>query len=345
MSRRTYADSPTDPTSTLANAIGIGDPTVELTADPGSEMPTTGPFSFVVGESPDTKAFNAASRSGTTITLIGTAATAHDAGQPVNTAPVRIDVDKWAQLGENEIGDDDLATGIDAAKIADGSVSNTEFEHLGGVTAPIQTGIDGKVAKSGDTMTGPLALPLGSATAPALNFGTANTGLYQYATLVGTSILGAQKFIVTPVGVTVFGSIAYSGALLFSRRELTASTYNFSTSGDSLVQVAGRSAGTTINLPQILPTASSHVMVFVDPHGYFGTGGNITLVPYDDGFGGFTAYDTINGVQGAGLGGANYVMNATGGVYLLVSDAVVIDPLSYAGFGAITKNWTCKQIA
>lgn len=39
-----------------------------------------------------------------------------------------------------------VATGIDAAKLADGSVSNTEFQYLGGVTSDIQTQIDGKAA-------------------------------------------------------------------------------------------------------------------------------------------------------------------------------------------------------
>jgi hypothetical protein len=38
-----------------------------------------------------------------------------------------------------------LSTGIDAAKLADGSVSNTEFQYLNGVTSAIQTQLDGKV--------------------------------------------------------------------------------------------------------------------------------------------------------------------------------------------------------
>jgi len=38
-----------------------------------------------------------------------------------------------------------IATGIDAAKIADGSVSNTEFQYLNGVTSAIQTQLDAKL--------------------------------------------------------------------------------------------------------------------------------------------------------------------------------------------------------
>lgn len=35
-----------------------------------------------------------------------------------------------------------VAAGIDATKIADGSISNTEFQHLNGVTSNIQTQLD-----------------------------------------------------------------------------------------------------------------------------------------------------------------------------------------------------------
>jgi hypothetical protein len=38
-----------------------------------------------------------------------------------------------------------LGTGIDAAKLGDGSVSNTEFQYLNGVSSAIQTQLDGKV--------------------------------------------------------------------------------------------------------------------------------------------------------------------------------------------------------
>ena len=43
------------------------------------------------------------------------------------------------------VTDGKLSTGIDAAKLADGSVSNTEFQYLNGVSSAIQTQLDGKV--------------------------------------------------------------------------------------------------------------------------------------------------------------------------------------------------------
>jgi hypothetical protein len=43
------------------------------------------------------------------------------------------------------VNNDKIATGIDAAKLADGTVSNTEFQYLNGVTSAIQTQLDAKV--------------------------------------------------------------------------------------------------------------------------------------------------------------------------------------------------------
>lgn len=45
----------------------------------------------------------------------------------------------------------DLPTGIDVAKLADGSISNTEFQYLNNVTSNIQTQIDGKQPSLGYT--------------------------------------------------------------------------------------------------------------------------------------------------------------------------------------------------
>ena len=44
------------------------------------------------------------------------------------------------------VTDGKLASGIDAAKLADGTVSNTEFQYLNGVSSAIQTQLDGKQA-------------------------------------------------------------------------------------------------------------------------------------------------------------------------------------------------------
>lgn len=48
----------------------------------------------------------------------------------------------------------DLPTGIDAVKIGGGSVDNTEFSYLNGVTSAIQTQLDGKQGSLTLTTTG-----------------------------------------------------------------------------------------------------------------------------------------------------------------------------------------------
>lgn len=51
-------------------------------------------------------------------------------------------------MSQTQIKNRQLASGIDAAKLANGSVSNTEFEYLNGVSSSIQTQIDSKLAKA-----------------------------------------------------------------------------------------------------------------------------------------------------------------------------------------------------
>ena len=54
----------------------------------------------------------------------------------------------------------------DAAKIADGSVSNTEFQHLDGTTSDIQTQLDSKLASAGAfTVQTGMILPFSAAAA------------------------------------------------------------------------------------------------------------------------------------------------------------------------------------
>lgn len=53
-----------------------------------------------------------------------------------------------------------VAAGIDAVKIADGSVTNAEFQFIGTVTSNVQTQIDTKAPKASPTFTGTITTPL-----------------------------------------------------------------------------------------------------------------------------------------------------------------------------------------
>jgi len=52
-------------------------------------------------------------------------------------------------IANGAVTDAKVAAGIDAAKIADGTVSNAEFQHLNGVTSAIQTQLDSKATATG----------------------------------------------------------------------------------------------------------------------------------------------------------------------------------------------------
>ena len=88
-------------------------------------------------------------------------------------------------LSVGTIAAGDLPTGIDAAKIGGGSVSNTEFGYLDGVTSALQTQIDAKAATShahaaSDITSGQLALARGGA---AADLSATGPGFLKQATL------------------------------------------------------------------------------------------------------------------------------------------------------------------
>ena len=72
-----------------------------------------------------------------------------------------------------------LPTAIDAAKIADGSVSNAEFQRLDGVSSDIQTQLDGKQAS--------LTFGIGNTNVPQFTTGVADDDFLRIA---GTSVEG-----------------------------------------------------------------------------------------------------------------------------------------------------------
>ena len=109
-----------------------------------------------------TAQFNSALTDGSFATLAGSEAITNKTFNTTNTFPSISLLDESSTSGSLDLGgtlriDGDssidvsvssstftvsLQSGIDASKIADGSVSNTEFQHLNGVTSNVQTQID-----------------------------------------------------------------------------------------------------------------------------------------------------------------------------------------------------------
>jgi hypothetical protein len=65
-------------------------------------------------------------------------------GTPSNTTFLRGDGSWATPSGGGGGGGGGLTAPVDAVDIADGSVNNTEFQYLNGVTSGIQTQLDGK---------------------------------------------------------------------------------------------------------------------------------------------------------------------------------------------------------
>lgn len=101
------------------------------------------------------------------------------------------------------IGNASIAAGVDAVKIANGSVSNTEFQYLDGVTSAIQTQIDGKQATGNyvTALTGDVSASGPGSVAATLATVNSNVGSFGTATQVAT-ITANAKGLVTAVSNT-----------------------------------------------------------------------------------------------------------------------------------------------
>ncbi len=117
------------------------------------------------------------------------------------------------------VSDAQLGTGINANKLADGSVSNTEFQYLDGVTSAIQTQIDSKQATGNyiTALTGEVtASGPGSVAATVTNSAVIGKVLTGFSALAGVvaatdTILQAINKIVGNIASVVSGYIPYTG--------------------------------------------------------------------------------------------------------------------------------------
>lgn len=119
-----------------------------------------------------------------------------------------------------DIAASDLPSNIDAAKIANGNVSNTEFQYLDGVTSAIQTQINSKAPTASPTFTGTVTTPLTTAGIVKTSAGGVLSSVAQIAQSEVTNLTGdlgnkASKIGSPTVGqivtVATGGDIAQSG--------------------------------------------------------------------------------------------------------------------------------------
>lgn len=75
-------------------------------------------------------------------------------------------------LEDSAVTNAKIASGVDAVKLADGSVSNAEFQYINSLSSNAQTQLDGKVDESVVTTKGDLIAATASATVARLGVGT-----------------------------------------------------------------------------------------------------------------------------------------------------------------------------
>ncbi len=94
-------------------------------------------------------------------------------------------------------------------------VTNTELSYLSGVTSAVQTQINSKVAKAGDTMTGTLQLPAGTTALPSLVFtGSTTTGLSANAGALSFSTNAAEAMKISAAGVVSIDGLAGTAGIV-----------------------------------------------------------------------------------------------------------------------------------
>ena len=136
------------------------------------------------------------------------------------------------------------------------------------------TSLDNRyVDAAGDTMTGPLSLPSGTASSPSYTFsGDTDTGIYRpSADIVGITTAGAERFRATTTGASVTGDFSFTGSLTggtvpgarIQDGTITASKVASSLKRRSAVLVVpgDPAAGTGVSINLIMPTAGTIVSV------------------------------------------------------------------------------------
>lgn len=108
-------------------------------------------------------------------------------------------------LENSSVTDAKVSTGIDAAKIADGSVSNAEFQFINSVTSNVQTQINGKQATGNyvTSLTGDVTGSGPGATAATLATVNSNVGTFGSVNTVSQVTVNAKGLITAAIDRTI----------------------------------------------------------------------------------------------------------------------------------------------
>ncbi|MFA6066704.1 MAG: hypothetical protein WC707_05995 [Candidatus Babeliaceae bacterium] len=101
-----------------------------------------------------------------------------------------------------------------SSQLVSSTTTAAELDFLAGTTSSVQTQLNSKVAKAGDTMTGTLQLPAGSTAAPALVFtGSTTTGLSASAGALSLSTSAVERLKISSGGTISIDAFTTAGVV------------------------------------------------------------------------------------------------------------------------------------
>ena len=99
-------------------------------------------------------------------------------------------------------------------QLSSSATTSTEIGYLSGVTSSVQTQLNNKVSKTGDTMTGALQLPAGTTALPSLNFtGSTTTGLSAITGNLSLSTAALERMKISAGGTVSINAFGTAGVV------------------------------------------------------------------------------------------------------------------------------------
>lgn len=170
-------------------------------------------------------------------------------------------------------------TGMDAARIANGSVSNTEFQYLDGVTSAIQTQIDAKAPLASPTFTGTVSVPatnftVGSSTPFSDSSGT--------LTLQNVDALDAATESTIETAIDTLANLTSIQGRTVTLADAGADAiFGWDDSANAYQNLSASDVRTAISAPEVLTaTRTYYVRAVVGAPTFTGGSANVTLTSH-----------------------------------------------------------------